>query len=275
MLFIIILCAVVILFFYCVSPALRRHPNSQLCKNLFVAHRGLHSLKDGIPENSITAIKRAADMGYGVEIDIHITLDGKVVVFHDDTLMRACGVNKRIKNLTYDELCEFKLFGTQEKIPTLDEVLKAVDGRTMLVIEFKCSDVSFKRLCTAADKLLRQYSGKYIVQSFNPLPMFWYRHNRPDICRGQLSTDFFRQPKNNALKAAAGLLILNMISRPDFISYDMRYVKAFPRKICSFLGAIRAGWTFTELSQVERVKKNFDIYIFEGFLPEIKKNKNP
>ena len=234
MLFIIILCVVIILFFFCISPLCAVIRIHSYAKNLFVAHRGLHSLKDGIPENSITAIKRAADMGYGVEIDIHITLDGKVVVFHDDTLMRACGVNKRIKNLTYDELCEYKLFGTQEKIPTLEDVLKTVNGRTMLVIEFKCADAGFKQLCTAADRLLRQYSGKYIVQSFNPLPMFWYRHNRPDICRGQLSTDFFRQPKNNALKAAAGLLILNMISRPDFISYDMRYVKAFPRRICSF-----------------------------------------
>lgn len=264
----ILLGVTAVIFFYCISPTLRRHPNSDLCKNLFVAHRGLHSLSEGIPENSLAAIKRAADLGYGIEIDIHITADGEVVVFHDDTLMRACGVNKRIKNLTYEELCEYRLFGTQEKIPKFSEVLDEVGGRTMLVIEFKCGDRSFKKLCTAADKLLRSYKGNYIVQSFNPLPMFWYRHNRPEICRGQLSTDFFREPKINALKAAAGLLILNMISRPDFVSYDMRYVNAFPRKICSFLGAMRAGWTFTSIEQIEKMRKNFDIYIFEGFLPD-------
>lgn len=257
----------VLLLFYCISPALRRHPDAEDCKNLYVAHRGLHSIKEGIPENSLPAIERAVKLGYGVEIDIHITPDGEVVVFHDDTLMRACGVNKRIKNLTYKELCNYRLFGTDEKIPTLKEVLNAVGGKTMLVIEFKCSDGSFRRLCRAANEILSGYCGKYIVQSFNPLPMMWYRRNRPDICRGQLSTDFFKEPKNNALKAAAGLLVLNMISRPDFISYDMRYVKALPRRICSFLGAIRAGWTFTDIEEIEKLKKNFDIYIFEGFLP--------
>ena len=265
--FLIIPVAVLIFFIYCISPALRSHPNAELCKNLFVAHRGLHSIESGIPENSLPAIKRAADKGYGIEIDIHITRDGEVVVFHDDTLMRACGSDKRIKNLTYKELCSYRLFGTDEKIPTLSEVLDVVGGRTMLVIEFKCGDKSFRRLCSTANKILSAYNGKYIVQSFNPLPMFWYRRNRPDVCRGQLSTDFFKEPKNNALKAAVGLLMLNMISRPDFISYDMRYVKAFPRKICSFLGAMRAGWTFTSIEQVEKVRKNFDIYIFEGFLP--------
>lgn len=267
-LIIIIFAALIALMLYCISPSLRRHPNADLCKNLYAAHRGLHSLKGGIPENSLPAIKRAVDLGYAVEIDIHLTLDGKVVVFHDETLMRACGVNKRIKNTSYDELKEYELFDTKEHIPTLEQVLDVINGKTLLIIEFKCSDISHNKLCTAANKLLSNYNGKYIVQSFNPLAMLWYRKNRPDICRGQLSTDFFRQPKLNALKIAAALLMLNMISRPDFISYDIQYVNSFPRKICSFLGAIRAGWTITSSEQLKEISKSFDIYIFEGFLPE-------
>ena len=265
---ILIIMGVAILFLYCVSPALRQHPNAELCKNLYAAHRGLHSLKDGIPENSLAAIKKAVDLGYGIEIDIHLTMDGEVVVFHDETLMRACGINKRIKNTTYQELSKYEIFNTKEHIPTLSQVLEIIGGRTMLIIEFKCSDISYKKLCSAANRILTDYKGKYIVQSFNPLAMLWYRKNRPDVCRGQLSTDFFRQPKINALKAAAGLLMLNMISRPDFISYDIQYVNSFPRKICSFLGAIRAGWTVTSYDQLRKISKNFDIYIFEGFLPD-------
>ena len=269
--YLLIPAALVLLFIYLVSPALRRHPNAEDCKGLLVAHRGLHDIDRGVPENSLAAIERAVDRGYAVEIDIHVTSDGRVVVFHDDTLLRACGVDKRVKDMTLRELRRYALFGTAEKIPTLDEVLKLVNGRTMLVIEFKCGDKSCSRLCNAADKLLSAYSGKYIVQSFNPLPMLWYRRHRRHVCRGQLSSNYFRQHGNNALRSVAALLILNVISRPDFISYDMRFHDTLPLRLCSFLGAVRAGWTFKSVSEMNKLRKSFDIFIFEGFLPEIKR----
>ena len=268
MIFIIIFAVIIAIGFFCISPALRRHPDADICKNLFVAHRGLHSIKNGVPENSLPAFKLAVEHGYGIEIDIHLTRDGEVIVFHDDTLERVCGVKKRICDITYNELSQYCLYDTDERIPTLKQVLELVSGKSVLLIEFKCPSHRCAGLCKAADNILKEYNGKYLVQSFNPLPLRWYKKNRPDICRGQLSTNFFKEPKNNALKTMVGVLMLNMISRPDFISYDRQYVKSFSRRICSALGAIRAGWTFKSEQQVLDVKDSFDIFIFEGFMPK-------
>ena len=63
-----------------------------------IAHRGLHG--GDIPENSMPAFERAVDNGYNIELDVHITIDGVVVVFHDDTLTRVCGVDKKIADCT-------------------------------------------------------------------------------------------------------------------------------------------------------------------------------
>ena len=60
-------------------------------KNRYFAHRGLHG--DGIPENSLAAFRRACEAGYGIELDVHLTADEKLVVFHDDTLSRMCGTD--------------------------------------------------------------------------------------------------------------------------------------------------------------------------------------
>ena len=60
------------------------------------AHRGLHSRDKSVPENSIAAFRLAAREGYGVELDVHLSQDGQVVVFHDDTLERVCGVPGRV-----------------------------------------------------------------------------------------------------------------------------------------------------------------------------------
>ncbi len=257
----------IILYFYCLMPTLRRHPIRSDCKELFVAHRGLHSINDGVPENSLLAIERAVEKGYGVEIDIRMTKDDRVVIMHDSTLKRACGIEDSVEKKTYDEIRELKLFNTEQKIPTLEQVLQVVDGKTTLLIEFKCDDASYARLCIAANKILENYNGKYLVQSFNPLPMLWYRKNRPDVCRGQLSSNFFKNPRLNILKAANSILMLNVISRPDFISYNRKYQNFLPRRLCSIFGALHAGWTFTSMEQVEKQRKHFDIFIFESFLP--------
>ena len=117
------------------------------------AHRGLHNMNPALhrlknigyslgqsdesavkaegsfPENSYAAIKRAADLGYGVEFDVHLTKDDIPVIFHDDTLNRICGVKGNLKDYTFEELQQFRLLGTDERIPAFADVLKMVDGR--------------------------------------------------------------------------------------------------------------------------------------------------
>jgi len=71
------------------------------------AHRGLHTKDGSAPENSLPAFQAASILGFGVELDVHLTADNKVVVFHDDTLERMCGDPRKIEDLTFEELSEF------------------------------------------------------------------------------------------------------------------------------------------------------------------------
>ena len=123
--------------------------------------------------------------GYGIEFDIHKTCDGHVVVFHDDTLTRMCGVEGKVEQKTLAELKELRRLGTDQQIPTLEEMLALVDGRVPLLVELK-GESTATGLCPVADAILSQYKGDYIIESFNPLLVRWYRKNRPNVIRGQL-----------------------------------------------------------------------------------------
>ena len=101
------------------------------------AHRGLHSRDKSVPENSLKAFELAAAAGYGMELDVQLTRDGQVVVFHDDTLNRVCGVNGRVDDYTFAELQKFPLCGTDERIPLFSDVLNTVAGRGAIICELK------------------------------------------------------------------------------------------------------------------------------------------
>lgn len=128
------------------------------------AHRGCYDKK--LPENSLEAIRLATDKGLGLEIDVHLTKDNKLVVFHDHTTLRMCGVKGNVEEMTESELTALKLKGTSHTIPTLKEVLSAVGGRTPILIELKCKDNEIA-LCDALIEELKSYSGKYMYIGFN------------------------------------------------------------------------------------------------------------
>ncbi len=257
------------LYLFLLFPALRRHPDRFLMRGMYVAHRGLHAAKAGIPENSLKAYALAKELGFCVEIDIHLTKDGHIVVFHDDTTLRVCGKDMRIEECTLEELKALTLLDTDERIPTLEEVLVLVDGKVPLLIEFKSVYGNSKALCTAADKILSSYQGKYIVQSFYPPVLYWYRKNRPEICRGQLSQNFIRHKGERSLpKILAGWLLMNFLSRPDFVSYNFKDAGCFSRNLCAALGAFPVAWTIRSEKELATAKTLFATYIFEDFLPE-------
>ena len=99
------------------------------------AHRGLYEADQSVPENSMEAFSRAADAGYGIELDVQLTRDQRVVVFHDDSMKRACGLDAQIHDYTFDELQQIPLFGTEHRIPLFSDVLETVGGRVPLIVE--------------------------------------------------------------------------------------------------------------------------------------------
>ncbi len=241
-------------------------------KGRFYAHRGLHNRKQGIPENTMAAFRSAVEAGYGIELDVQLTKDSEVVVFHDFDLKRICSVDGAVSDFTYRELSAYPVCGTQERIPRLEDVLELVGGRVPLLVELKYKNFG-SRICERADALLQKYRGDYVIQSFHPWALRWYRRHRPEVCRGQLAMNFQRQEGHyHPAYFAVRHLLLNFLGRPDFISYDIRDRDSVSQTLCRKLfGCTMAGWTVRSQQQLEKAKNHYDAYIFEGFRPRMTK----
>lgn len=260
---VLVLLFAVLLFLIC--PSFVKNKDTKILEGSFIAHRGLHDIESGIPENSVLAFKRAIGYGYIIETDIHLTSDGEVIVFHDNSFARMCGLNKSPEEMTLKEIKQLRLLNTDETVPTLKECLDTVCGRVPILIEFKCSSPALSvSLCEKADEILSGYDGKYFVQSFYPFAMKWYRKHRPNICRGQLASEF---KGKDFSKRISGTLFANVMSRPHFISYEYKYDKNIFLRFCVMLGALPICWTVRSKEKLERAKKFFRAYIFEKFIP--------
>lgn len=232
------------------------------------AHRGLHDSKKGIPENSLAAFKRAVESGYGIELDVQLTKDRIPVVFHDFTLERMTGQKGKVYEYTYEELKEFKLDNTEERIPLFTEFLAVVDGKVPFILEYKVEAMDFS-VCPIVNDILKNYKGKYIIESFNPLALSWYRNNRNDVIRGQLSCHFrWKDGYKTPLYFFLTNLLFNWITRPDFIAYNHEDCNNPGFKFAtSFFRAKPVAWTIRSQQELDKAKENFDVFIFEKFVP--------
>ena len=233
------------------------------------AHRGLHKRDKSIPENSLAAFERAASYGYGIELDVQLSKDGQVVVFHDDTLNRVCGVDARVDEKTYDELSNMSLCGTEQTIPLFSEVLKTVRGRGPLIVELKNGKRN-KELCEKTYALLRRYSGDYCVESFNPFIVRWFKINAPEVIRGQLASPAadYDGEVNGVTAFVLSNLLLNFLARPQFVAYKIA-PKSLTVKLCEALGAMKVCWTSHEWIN----EKSNNAVIFEFYKPKLKFKK--
>ncbi len=250
---------------YAVLPGRISRRQRNIFRGVNYAHRGLHSRDRSVPENSLPAFRRAAAEGYGIELDVQLSRDGKVVVFHDDTLDRVCGVHARVDDLTWDELSALRLCGTEERIPLFSEVLKSINGCEALIVELKNGPRN-RELCEKTLALLSEYRGNVCIESFNPLIVAWFRFHAPDMVRGQLATTVqnYRDDNITGFKAfALHNTLLNFLARPQFIAYRVGRRPPLVR-LCTRLGALNIGWT----SHEPRNEKGRDGVIFEFYRPQ-------
>ncbi|MBE5865756.1 MAG: glycerophosphodiester phosphodiesterase [Lachnospiraceae bacterium] len=256
-----------LLYLFLIAPRMINKPDMERFYEYYYAHRGLHDNATEAPENSMAAFKKAVEAGYGMELDVQLTKDRVPVVFHDDTLERMCGKAGKVSDYTYEELQAFYLGKSREQIPKLEDVLQLVDGRTPLIVELKIKTADLS-LCPVVDKLLSDYKGLYCIETFHPFGLWWYRIHRREVIRGQLSNAFMRENEyDGAFYYILQSLLLNFIGRPDFIAYNHLYSDVLSRRICcKWLGAVSVGWTIKSKEELERARKDFDLYIFEGFL---------
>jgi len=228
----------------------------------FFAHRGLHGQPDMLPENSITAFRKAVGKGYGIELDVRLTKDSLPVVFHDDTLERVCGIPGRICDYTYEELKEFSLYQSAERIPLLSEVLAMVNGQVPLLAEIKMDRLEI-RVCEETAALFDHYSGDFGVESFHPYVVYWFRRNRPLVYRGQL---YGNASRSDTIPRWQWILlqtqITNIWTKPHFVAYDHRCRKSLP---CRFWKWRKPsfGWVFRSQEELQECRDDFDYYIVE------------
>lgn len=192
-------------------------------KNKIIAHRGLFD-NNKIPENSKKAIREALKKQLPIEIDVQLTTDNTLVVFHDYDLKRMTNQKGLIQNLTYSDIKNYSLLDTNEKIPTLKEVLELVQDKVLLDIEIK-NTKRIKETCNELLKLLEPYHN-YILKSFNPRIVHYLKKRNSLLKVGYLIGTKKIYPNKLVYFLLTNSLTI-MYCQPDFLAISK---KLWPKK---------------------------------------------
>ncbi len=247
------------------------HPAWQILRQYRYAHRGYHD-KPVIPENSLPAFRRAVEHGWGAELDVHLMKDGTLAVIHDSSLKRTTGADVMIEDLTREELENYRLEGTDERIPLFDEVLEIFEGKTPLIIELKTENGNHMALSEAVCRRLDSYRGYFCIESFDPFAVADVRKLRPEICRGQLAENFLKD-KNAGIGVLKSILATGLIgnaaAKPDFIAFKFEDRSCVSNAACLKLWHIQGvTWTIRSKADLLTAEREGLIPIFEKFDPE-------
>lgn len=263
---------IIALYLFAIMPKVINKVDFTPFKGRHYAHRGFHGDKNISPENSMAAFKLAVDNDYGIEFDIQLSKDNIPVVFHDEGLKRVCGIDKNVNDYNYQELKEISLFGSQERIPHLKDVLNLVDGKVPLIVELK-GETSDTSIAGYVAPYLDDYKGVYCIESFNPFILLWFKKNKPNIVRGQLTTQFKDKGKAFKIKVRDFILenlMLNFLTKPDFIAYNHLDPDSLAFSICKNLyRSFTVAYTIQSNEDLKSNLNRFDLFIFDKFTPTV------
>lgn len=262
----LLVCAV---YLFAIMPNFPRRDMNPLLGRYY-AHRGLWN--DERPENSLSAFIAAREAGYGVELDVHRTADGGLVVHHDDSLQRMCGADIRIGASTLETVRSFHLKDTDELVPTFDEVLEAIGGKIPMIIELKTEN-NVNALCEAVWARMQAYDGPWCMESFDPRAVQWFRRHAPEVIRGQLaygaSLNTLLHEKDRLSRFFLLSQLGNVLGRPDFIAYDHSTDNNLPMRLVRLMKPHLVCWTVRSQEAMDVQMNRYDLQIFEGFLPKV------
>jgi glycerophosphoryl diester phosphodiesterase len=230
-----------------------------------IAHRGLHDRAR--PENTCAAFEAALARDYPIELDVHVLPDGEVVVFHDDDLVRAAGVSRTLAEESRTSIRAYRVFGSDQAIPSLREVLALVSGRVPLLIEIKAR-AARTALGPPIQALLSDYRGPFALQSFNPWALAYFHRHAPEMVCGQLGGPL----KDDALKLTERLasehLVTWFVSRAQFLNYDLR---ALPNRwvthVARTLSLPLLAWTVRSEEDKQKAEALGVNYVFDHVRP--------
>jgi glycerophosphoryl diester phosphodiesterase len=236
-----------------------------------IAHRGLHDEAKGTVENSASAVEAAIAKGYAIEVDLQCAKDGLPIVFHDRTLDRLTAEAALVAARDAADLCAIPLRNSKDCILSLEGLLAMVEGRVPLLLEVKSTWGGDPRYEPSIAKILKPYTGRVAVMSFDPQCVAAFRRISPSLPRGLISESFEDTHYWSKLPAgqrfAMRHLLTAAIAWPNFIAYDIRALPALAPAIArSLFGLPLLTWTVRSEADKARALRYADAMIFEGVL---------
>lgn len=228
----------------------------------YIAHRGLY--KNLVtPENSMIAFKKAIQKNYAIELDVRITKDNQIVVFHDKNLIRMCGLRKKIRNQNFNDIKDICLYNSKETIPLFIDVLNLVSGKVPIIVEVKNYSTvgEFEGILSL---ILDEYKGEFSVCSFNEKVVYWFKENRPNFKRGLIYGDI----KKFQIKFYKTTFLYRFFKvQPHFVSLDYKLSNTLIVNFCKRLSIPIFTWTVNSKKKYKKAKVIFDNLIFEHIRP--------
>lgn len=266
-----ILIGLVVLYFLMIRPNLKRDRIERMksFEKVMITHRGFFD-NDKIPENSLKAFEKTVLNGYGTELDVQLTLDNKLVVFHDVSLKRMCGIDKKLTDCTYKELSEYKLLNTEERIPLFKDVLDVLKEDTPLIVEIKPEGRALETLDYTVE-LLKEYKRNYTIESFNPYVVYRLKKKYPEIIRGILTYNYLKNKEKDRifLHFICTYLLFNFLIKPDYVAEDINNIKNLSFKIISKIyNGECVAWTLKSQADYQRVNGYYKQFIFDSYVPD-------
>ncbi|MDD7910684.1 MULTISPECIES: glycerophosphodiester phosphodiesterase family protein [Pseudovibrio] len=241
-----------------------------------IAHRGYHNDENGVIENTPTAVSKALERNFAIEVDLQETADHKALIFHDHTLNRVTHAKGEVAHRTLDELMKVKLKRTRDPMWSLQQLLEEVKGDVPLIIEVKSlfRNGGQREFLYEIVEALRHYNGPFALKSFDPKMLRALKDMAPHIPRGALSCSFLEKPQRDFYNPVQRFIIRYMLhmlgTKPDFISYCIRDLPAVGP---SFLKRTRdvpvMAWTVKTPADREKAQIFADQIVFEGFDPDL------
>ncbi|WP_286830874.1 MULTISPECIES: glycerophosphodiester phosphodiesterase family protein [Kordiimonas] len=225
-----------------------------------VAHRGLHKPGTVTEENTIAAVSDAVHAGYAVEIDVRATGDDIIVVFHDDTIDRMTDGKGPVSSWGFQQLRKFMVGKSGKPIPSLPDVMDAVDGHVPLFIEIKSHPkMDIQKLCAGVRHSFEGYQGPVAVMSFDPRIVHWFKTYMPKYARGLV----IGREVLLGVRKRLGLQLAVHKCKPDFLACD---INLLPNTYCTkwrAKGKPLLTWTVRD-SRLEAIgREHADAVIFE------------
>ncbi len=213
-----------------------------MSKILKIGHRGANGYE---PENTLVSFQKALDMQVdGIELDVHLSIDGNLIVMHDDTIDRTTNGKGFVNQLTLKELKSFKINYTIE-IPTLEEVFDLVDKKCLINIELKNHETA-EKVVQLIEKYIEEKNWKYadfIVSSFDWNAIQQIRFLNDKIPIGVLTEDDLDLAFSYAkfLKAEAINPDFHLLTAEKVAEFHKKGIKVFP-------------WTVNNPEDIQKMK---------------------